>query len=312
MVADILDHLLHRAHMVHIVHLNVYLVVSFHLGTAGATVHHDAAAAHTGIFAQFFILFLQPLHIGNIHDDALGAAFGVVSLHHAHNNQFVFPHFGVALVIVLVNHLHGERLFRDIKKRLLDDVSVFICFLPAVTVRIAVTFFRILELIGCVLAHQHGNLVASQRLACQITAADKLDPHRLDRIYIHAHSVVHIHGIAVFFARHHVRVHALKIVQRRGRHNIFHFLELCDHFIIQRRRIRIFRIAEHLNLRQIAPSRQHLVRAPVGGDAEGDHYDNGAGSHDNTDHGECCTAFAAAKVIRAELQQIRYLHRHPP
>ena len=38
-----------------------------------------------------------------VHDDALGAAFGVVSLHHAHNNQFVFPHFGVALVLSLIH-----------------------------------------------------------------------------------------------------------------------------------------------------------------------------------------------------------------
>ena len=104
----------------------------------------------------------------------------------------------------------------------------------------------------------------------------------------------------------HIAVHGAEIVERRGRQHVVGIFEVLHHIVVQRRCVGAVRIAHHLDLRQIAPGGKHLLGILVGGDAQADHHDDGAGAHHHADNCQRGAALAAAKVICAELQQDVY------
>ena len=166
------------------------------------------------------------------------------------------------------------------------------------------------------LADQHWNLLFAQiHIFRYIAAADKLVIHGLQCVHVHTVHFPDIGLVTVIFACVNLGVQVIVPIHGCHRHHMLIAAQLIQHLVVQNRHIGAGRaplVVVDGDLGQIAPALQHGFVLGIAGNAQADHYDDGKGAHHHTDYRKSGAAFAAAKIIRAEAQQIRYLHLHPP
>ena len=166
------------------------------------------------------------------------------------------------------------------------------------------------------LADQHRDLLFAQiGIAGHKAAADQLIIHGLQCVHVHTVHFPDIGLVTVIFACVDLGVQVIVPIHGGHCHHMLIAAQLIQHFIVQHRHITAGRaplVVVDGDLGQITPALQHGFVLGIAGNAQADHYDDGKGAHHHADHRQCGAAFAAAKIIRAETQQIRYLHLHPP
>ena len=312
-----MDPLFHSAHILHVVHLDVDFLIAVVLLTHDRAVgDHHATAGIVFLAAEALILFLQHLHIRHAHGDARFGEIVLGRVRHkgAHHHQLELAGLLVAIVVIS-GEFQGEFVLVDVYKgrdRVPQRVGLT---RPALALAAVVALSGILELIGKIGAYQHGDLLFAQvHVIGDPAAALQLKLHGLQRVHVHAVTIPQIRFIPVALAGVDIAVHGVGGIERRGRHHMLVAAECFQHFVVQLGNVACgaVGIVIDLDLGQIAPALQHGFVLGVAGDAKADHNDDGEGAHHHADNGQGCAAFAPPKIIRAEAQQIRYLHLRPP
>ena len=239
--------------------------------------------------------------------------FAVIADEGAHHHQFIVLFFFLA-VVVGIRKAQGHLVLVHIHKglhRVAVGVRLPLEDLPLAAV---VAFAGILKVVGKVFAHHNRNLVFSKaHVAGEKRTIGQIKAHLFQCIRVSTIALPYTGFIAAVLAGENLAAQVAGLIIRRNRHHMIQRADLIQHLVVQGRGFRCaIGIVVDLNLGQVAPTGQHGLIVYVGCNSQADHHHNGAGAHHHTNDGQGCTALAAAKVVCAESQQIRYLHPRPP
>ena len=231
----------------------------------------------------------------------------------AHHHQVIV--LGLFLAVVVgVGKAQGHLVLVHIHKGL-HQIAVGIR-LPLIDLPLAavVALTGILKVVGKVFAHHDRNFIfAKAHVAGEKRTIGQIKAHLFQCIRVSTIALPYAGFVAAVFAGKDLAVQVAGLIIRRDRHHMIQRADLIQHLVVQGRSFGCaIGIVVDLNLGQVTPTGQHGLVVYVGGNSQADHHHNGAGAHHHTNDGQGRAALAAAKVVCAEPQQIRYLHPRPP